>query len=104
MKRYKFQAMVTPANDDDGEARAKLSSPSCRMVLRAENSETRRSQVFSALVDPEEGSFRPGKPAILVTLRVIGDDIADYLEVGTHFSLWQGIDVGQGVITRRLIT
>ena len=103
MKRCKFQAMVTPAKDDDGEARAKLSSGSCRMVLRAENSETKRSQVFSALVDAE-GSFRPGKPTLMVTLRVIGDDIADYLDIGSHFSLWQGIDVGQGVITRRLLT
>jgi hypothetical protein len=103
MKRYKFQAMVTPAKDDDGEVRAKLASGSCRMVLRAENSETKRTQVFSALVDPEqEGSFRPGKPTMLVTLRVIGDDIADYLDIGSHFSLWQGIDIGQGVITRRL--
>ena len=101
MKRYKFQAMVTLAKDDDGEVRAKLSSQSCRMVLRAENSETKRSQVFSALVDPAEESFRPGKPTILVTLRVIGDDVADYLDIGSHFSLWQGSDVGQGVVTRR---
>ncbi len=102
MKRYKFRAMVTPAADADGEARAKLTSGSHRMVLRAENSQTRRSQVFSALVDADDGSFRPGKPVIMVTLRVIGDDIADYLDIGRHFSLWQGSDVGQGVITRRL--
>jgi hypothetical protein len=103
MKRYKFQAMVTPAKDDDGEAAAKLTSGSHRMVLRAENSETKRSQVFRALVDAEEGLFRPGKPAVVVTLRVIGDDVADYLDIGSHFSLWEGIDVGQGVVTRRLV-
>ncbi len=101
MKRYKFQALVRPATDD--EAREKLSSGSHRMVLRAENSETKRTQVFSALVDSdEEGPFRPGKPEIMVTLRVIGDDIDDYLEIGSHFSLWLGSDVGQGVVTRRL--
>jgi hypothetical protein len=103
MKRYKFQALVTPATDDDGEARAKLSSGSHRMVLRAENSETGRTQVFSALVDGEDyGPFRPGKPQVMVTLRVIGDDVSDYLEIGSHFSLWLGSDVGQGVVTRRL--
>ncbi len=105
MKRYKFQAMVTPAKDDNGEVRAKLTSGSHRMVLRAENAETKRSQVFSALVDAEagEGPPRAGKPVIMVTLRVIGDDIDDYLDIGSHFSLWQGIDVGQGVVTRRLL-
>jgi hypothetical protein len=102
MKRYKFQALVTPSAGD-GEAREKLSSGSHRVVLRAENSETKRSQVFSALVDAdEEGPFRPGKPGIVVTLRVIGDDVADYLDIGSHFSLWLGSDVGQGVVTRRL--
>jgi hypothetical protein len=103
MKRYKFQALVTPSANPDDEARDKLSSGSHRMVLRAENSETKRIQVFSALVDAEEeGPFRPGKPEIVVTLRVIGDDVADYIGIGSHFSLWNGTDIGRGVVTRRL--
>ena len=101
MQRLKFQALVTPDQGDD--ARAKLSSGSHRMVLRAENAETHRSQVFSALFDADEGGpFRPGKPEILVTLRVIGDDVSDYLEIGSHFSLWSGHDLGRGVVTRRI--
>ena len=103
MKRYKFQALVTPYPDKDGDARAKLSSGSHRMVLRAENSETHRTQVFSALVDGEDaGPFLAGNPQVMVTLRVIGDDVTDYLDIGTHFSLWHGSDVGEGVVTRRL--
>jgi hypothetical protein len=103
MQRFKFQALVTPNADDDGDARAKLSSGSHRMVLRAENSETHRSQVFSALVDGEDdGPFRAGSPQIMVTLRVVGDDISDYLEIGSHFSLWLGSDIGRGIVTRRL--
>jgi hypothetical protein len=99
MQRLKFQALVTP--DQGVDARAKLSSGSHRMVLRAENSETHRTQVFSALVDGED-AFRPGKPQVMVTLRVIGEDVSDYLDIGSHFSLWLGSDVGQGVVTRRL--
>ena len=103
MQRFKFQALVTPFDDDDGTARAKLSSGSHRMVLRAENSETHRSQVFSALVDGEDDApFQAGSRQIMVTLRVVGDDISDYLGVGSHFSLWLGSDVGRGVVTRRL--
>jgi hypothetical protein len=104
MQRYKFQALVTPSTDDDGDARAKLSSGSHRMVLRAQNSETHRSQVFSALVDGEDdGPFREGSSQVMVTLRVVGDDIADYLGIGSHFSLWLGGDIGRGVVTRRLL-
>ena len=103
MQRYKFQALVTPYLDQDNDARAKLGSGSHRMVLRAESSETHRTEVFSALVDGEDaGPFRPGNPQVMVTLRVVGDDVSDYLDIGTHFSLWLGTDVGRGVVTRRL--
>jgi hypothetical protein len=102
MQRYKYQALVTPSADD-GDARSKLSSGSHRMVLRAENSETHITQVFQALVDGEDGGpFRAGSPQVMVTLRVVGDDIADFLAVGSHFSLWSGHDLGQGVVVRRL--
>jgi hypothetical protein len=103
MQRFKYQALVTPFADDDGGARSMLSSGSHRMVLRAESSETHRHQVFQALVDGEDdGPFRAGSPQIMVTLRVIGDDLAEYLEIGSHFSLWSGHDLGRGVVTRRL--
>jgi hypothetical protein len=104
MQRYKFQALVTPYADTDGNARAKLGSGSHRMVVRCRNSETRRTQVFSALVDGEDdGPFRAGSSQFMVTLRVIGDDISDYLDIGSHFSLWSGVDLGRGIVTRRLL-
>lgn len=103
MKRYKFQALVTPHSGNREVARAKLGRGSHRMVLRARNNETRHTQVFSALVD-NDGDVppRPGSPQIMVTLRVVGDDIDDYLDIGSHFSLWSGEDLGEGVVTRRL--
>jgi hypothetical protein len=104
MQRFKYQALVTPSADNADDARAKLSSGSHRMVLRAVNSETRRSQVFSALVDGEDdGPFKAGSPQFIVTLRVVGDDISDCFGIGSHFSLWLGSDIGRGVVTRRLL-
>jgi hypothetical protein len=38
----------------------------------------------------------------MVTLRVVGDDVSDYLGIGSHFSLWSGSNIGRGVVTRRL--
>ncbi len=101
MKRYKYQALVRPAQG--GDAQAALSSGSHRMVVRAQDPETHRTQVFRALVDSDEQApFWPGKPEIMVTVRLIGDDVPDYFDIGSHFSLWLGTDVGQGVVTRRL--
>jgi hypothetical protein len=103
MQRYKFQALVTPYPDEDAGSRAKLSSGSHRMVLRAKNSETQHNQVFSALVDGEDAvPFGHEKPQIMITMQVVGDDVPDYLDIGSHFNLWLGSDIGEGVVTRRL--
>ena len=51
---------------------------------------------------PRRSRSGPGKPEVVVTLRVIGDDLADYLDIGSHFILWSGRDAGEGVVTRRL--
>jgi hypothetical protein len=104
MKNYKFQALVTlyPAGNDDPYAR--LSPAPQRIVLRARNDTTKRSQVFNALISSDDSGrpFKPGSPRVIVTLRLAGDDVSDYLNIGGHFDLWLGRDIGQGVVTRRL--
>ena len=58
---------------------------------------------FCALVScDDDGPFRPSGRQQLVTVRLAGDDVADYFSVGGHFDVGMGDDVGQGVITRRL--
>jgi len=103
VKRYKFQALVTLYEGGDRGPDATLGSAPRRMVVRGRNEETRRSQFFTALVScDDDGPFRPGTSYRLVTLRLAGDDVADYFGIGGHFDLWRGGEVGQGVVTRRL--
>lgn len=98
----KFQALLTlyPAHGDDPVR--ELGPAPRRMVLRASNDETHQTQVFCALVNSDDGPLRPGGSDIVAIVRVNGDDVGDYLDVGGHFDLWLGDNVGQGVITRRL--
>jgi hypothetical protein len=59
--------------------------------------------MFTALVSCEdEAPFRPHGHHMLVTLRLAGDDVADYFHAGSRFDLWLGSDVGHGVVSRRL--
>lgn len=103
MKRYKFQALVTLNEANKQEPEASLSPAPCRMVLRGRNDETQRSRFFTALVScDDDGPFQPGSHYRLVTLRLAGDDVADYFAIGGHFALWRGGEVGQGIVTRRL--
>ena len=97
IKRYKFQAMVKPTAGRD-DIPVESSPVARRMVVRAEDSPAHGSQLFSALVSGE-GILGP---YTIVTLRLAGDEVGDYLGVGEHFCLWLGGDVAEGVITRRL--
>jgi hypothetical protein len=100
VKRYKFQALVARNGEELG---ARPGHDPRRMVLRGRNDESRHSKFFTALVScDDDGPFRPGGERRLVTVRLAGDDVADYFGVGGHFDVWLGDDVGQGVITRRL--
>lgn len=103
MKWYKFQALVSLHAVDAGSACPELDAAPRRMVLRARSDESGRSEFFSVLVSRDDYMpFRPGNPRLLVTVRVAGADVPQYLDGGRHFSLWLGEDVGEGVVTRRL--
>ena len=102
MRQYKFQALVRLYDGDEGPC-GRLGRAPRRVVLRGRNDDTRHSQVFSALVScDDEGPFRPDSERMLVTVRLAGDDVTDYLHIGSHFDLWLGRNVGDGVVTRRL--
>ncbi len=102
MKSYKFQVLVTMLPAGNSAPRVKLGPSPYRVVVRARNGETRRNQIFGALISSYyDGPFQPGSPRVIATLRVTGDDVGDYLHIGSHFDLWAGGDVGAGVVTRR---
>lgn len=104
MKRYKYQALVTLYPESDVPDRHLGASPR-RMVLRCRNSESGDSQMFTTLVSCDDNEpVAPGSPHTLATLRLSGDDVTDCLGTGSHFSLWLGHNIGEGIITRRLFT
>ncbi len=114
MKRYKYQALVSllPGGDRAGTAPPSLPAGTFRMVIKAEHRENHASKLFSSLVTREEvlgsGDASVGAPAatrpapIRVTFVVLGDDAGEYLGTGERFALWDGHDLGSGVITRRI--
>ncbi|MBV9094294.1 MAG: hypothetical protein JO132_10525 [Streptosporangiaceae bacterium] len=103
MKSYRYQALVKLNQGPDGDPCAKLGPQPHRMVLRGENAESGQHQVYTVLVScDDEAPFRPGGEQRLVTLQLAGNDVADFVSVGSRFHLWLGSEVGEGVVTRRL--
>jgi hypothetical protein len=111
MKRYKYQALVhlLPGDGDAAAAPPTLPAGTCRMVIKAEHRETHVSKMFSSLVTRDDilGGALGARDAtrdgtVSVTFVVLGDDASDYLATGERFALWDGRDLGAGVITRRV--
>ena len=104
MKRYKYQALVTMYPGSGGPD-ARLGSSPRRMVLRCRNDDSGESHMFTTLVSCDDNEpVAPGSPHTLATLRLTSDDVDGCLGSGSHFSLWLGGNVGEGIITRRLFT
>jgi hypothetical protein len=116
---YKFQAFVTlipqqldrAGAADVSVAVAEPAVPSPlppggvrRMAVRGEHHDTHEAQFFSALVaNYGECADWIGANHAVVTIRLQGDEPADYFSAGDHFSLWLGHDIADGIVTRRLI-
>jgi hypothetical protein len=96
----KYQALVRLL-PEVGAATVGLPSGTSRMVIKAEHRETHARKLFSSLVTWDDiPSARTS--GIGVTFVVLGDDASDYLGTGERFALWDGHDLGLGVITRRI--
>jgi hypothetical protein len=114
---YKFQAFVTLNRPDSADSPGRAGSgpvpivPSAlppgliqRMTVRAQHHDTHGTHYFPALVANYGDSAEwIGPDHAIVTIRLYGDDPADYFSAGDHFALWLGHDIADGVVTRRLI-
>jgi len=103
VKRYKFQALVTLGPPQDGGPAAMPGGQMRRLVLRGQRHGSGGSHFFSALVTKSnEPALWPDDNPVIMTIAVVGDDLREYFDVGDRFALWQGTDLGRGVVTRRI--
>jgi hypothetical protein len=103
VQRYKFQGLLTLCPAANGGPAAAPPGQLRRVVVRGQHHQTHGSRIFSALVTNNgDGSSWLNSDHAIVTVVLVGEDPGDYFHVGDHFALWQGSDVGHGVVTRRL--
>lgn len=103
VKRYKYSALVKLDTPGQAGLRPSLPEAGGRVVVRARHHDSQRTKIFSALVTTTMGEpLRAADHSIQLTMTVLGDDAADYLDAGDSFALWRGHDIGHGVISRRL--
>jgi hypothetical protein len=55
----------------------------------------------AVLTRDDEQPLSPGDHAI-VTVTLVDDEAPAFFAPGQHFTVWQGADVGQGIVSRRV--
>lgn len=109
MKIFRFRALVTLAGTGlagtglAGQAGQYPCGTHSLMVRCPRRDNPARERYFpAAIYRQDEQPMRPGDPAMDVTIAVADDQAREYLGPGQRFTLWNGHDIGHGVISRQV--
>lgn len=105
MKQFRFRALVTFDSVVRGcPARQYSSGTRALMVHTRQPGETGGHVFFPAVITrDDEKPLQPGTHTV-VTITLTSDGAEAPLEAGQHFALWNGDDMGHGIISRQVFT
>jgi hypothetical protein len=105
LSQFRFRALVTlDAPRDDTAARQYPSGTHALLVQARHLSKPAYRRFFPAEISRDEQQpLKPGDHAV-VTITLSDDAAGAYFAPGQHFTVWNGSDVGHGVISRRVFT
>ena len=101
MKQFMFRALVTLDAGASGASTLQYPSGTHSVMVHAcPAGEPSHHKYFPAVFcrDDEE-PLKPGDRA-LVTITLNDDDAGEYLAPGRQFTMWDGHDIGHGIISR----
>jgi hypothetical protein len=105
MTTFRFRALITlgpAAHDSHGH---EYRSGTHALMVRA-SSLTRpaRWKYFQAVIERDDGPSLHHDDHEVVTITLTGDGNAEFFAPGQHFTLWNGHDIGTGVVSRQVFT
>jgi hypothetical protein len=104
VRLYKFRALITldGAGTDRG-ARRYPSGTHSVMVRCGRRDEPASRKIFPAAIYRADGeALAPGDSGVVVTIEIADDQACALLGPGQQVTLWNGSDIGHGVISRRV--
>lgn len=103
--RFKFQASVTMEPGPAPRGRREYPSGVPGLLVRAASWQRPSvRQYFPALFfTDDKRPLRPGDRHVRSIVCVPDDDAAGFFQAGQHFSVWDGADIGHGIVAQRII-
>lgn len=105
MKTYRLRALVTlgpAAHDSQGHEYP--SGTRAVMVLASSLARPAYRKYFPATIERDDDAFLHHDDREVVTITLTDDDAGWFFAPGQHFTLWNGQDIGTGVVTRHVFT
>lgn len=104
MSSFKFRALITiDAASPAGPAEQYPSGTHSVMVRCDRLGPPHDSKVFPAFMYRDDDQpLRPGESSMIVTIELADQDACAFLGPGQAVTLWNGSDIGHGVISRRV--
>lgn len=100
MKVFRFRAIVSLDPPEPGKE-ARQYPPGCRgLMLRC--GPHQGQNLPAAIYRADELPLAQGDRSVVVTMEVADDSACAVLDAGERFAIWNGTDIGHGIISRRV--
>jgi hypothetical protein len=105
VRHYKYRAVITLDDSAPGvQPRPYPSGTHSVMIRCSHRGQADLCRYFPAAIYRYDGQpLTPGETGVVVTLDIADDEASAYFGPGQRVSLWQGRDIGHGVISRLVL-
>lgn len=104
MRLYKYRAVISLDGAAGNAPAQRYPSGTHAVMIWCSNpaASAQRRYFSAAIYRPDDQPLAPGEAGCVVTIEVADDQASTFLGPGQHVTLWDGHDIGHGVISRRV--
>ena len=104
MRQYKYRAVVSLDGAPFSTRSRGYPSGTHAVMIRCSNPAAPAGHRYfpAAIYRPDDQPLAPGEAGVVVTIEVADDEASAFLGPGQRVTLWNGHEIGHGVISRRV--
>jgi hypothetical protein len=105
MTAFRFRALITLGPDaHDSQGHDYPSGTRAVMVRASSLARPAHRKHFEAMIERDDEPFVHHDDREIVTITLTDSHAGDFFAPGQHFTLWNGRDIGTGVVSRQVFT
>lgn len=104
VRQYKYRAVISLDHAACNAPSWRYPSGTHSVMIRCSKmaAPAQRRSFPAAIYRPDDQPLAPGEAHVVMTIEIADDEASAFLGPGQHITLWNGRDIGHGVISRRV--